>query len=167
MSTMRKTVLVVDDDPDIHLFLGAYLEEAGYKRTSAYHGMTCAPMARHERPDLIVLDHGLPGQNGEDTLHTLQSDPELAQIPVLVVSAHGADVWETSMRSLGVCGYLRKPVDPLEFLKRVESVIGKAVRAPLPASDGAPHEPPACPHCGQGLEALSRETLEALLAQLD
>jgi len=80
-------VLVVDDDPKAVELLSAYLAEPGYTVLRAYGGDEGIAMARHERPDLLVLDLMMPEVNGFDVVEALKSSPETVTIPIVVVTA--------------------------------------------------------------------------------
>ena len=163
---MTKTILLVDDDPDMHALLGVHLQQAGYQTSSAYDGLSCLAMARREAPDLIILDIGLPAGDGEQTLRKMSSLSQLAEIPVLVVSGRDEGSWGERMLAQGACGYLEKPVDPARLVDVVRGILSPMPQAPLPAAIAAPeieNVPLSCPHCGGEVGALQASTVAALL----
>jgi signal transduction histidine kinase/CheY-like chemotaxis protein len=101
-------VMIVDDDPQARQLLGAAVRRAGYRVIEAGDGNTALAMARERRPDVITLDVLMPRMDGWAVLTALKSDPELAQIPVMVVTVL-AD--RGIALSLGAAEFLTKPVD--------------------------------------------------------
>src|SRR5216684_3683522 len=87
-STMNELILVVDDEPKIVKLAQDYLQQAGFKVMSAADGMTALAMARHERPDLIVLDLNLPGMDGIDVCRAIRRDSD---VPVVMLTARDAE----------------------------------------------------------------------------
>ena len=127
---MPPTILLVDDDPDIHLLLGTFLREAGFQISAAYDGASALTAAERTTPDLIVLDIGLPDGDGEATLVELRGRPALANVPVMVVSACPKDEWAERVRLLGANGYLEKSADPMKLVAEVEALLhGKSAVA--------------------------------------
>jgi hypothetical protein len=104
----RGTVLVVDDDPGARILLGRSLSQEGFRVETARDGATGLQRARELRPDIITLDVLMPDMDGWAVLSALKSDPELAGIPVIMVTV----VDEKPMGfALGVAEYLTKPID--------------------------------------------------------
>ncbi len=104
----RRTVLIVDDDRDIRETLQEILEQEGYEVATAKNGLDALGTARDERPAMILLDLFMPVMDGLEFRRRQLLDPDLAGIPVIVVSA-AAGV-EDSIGSLGVAGHLEKPL---------------------------------------------------------
>lgn len=82
-----RTVLVIDDDPDIRDLLQTALEEAGYQVLTAVDG-AAVPLAQAQRPDLILLDIQMPGMDGVEVSKRLRANPITAAIPIVVMSAY-------------------------------------------------------------------------------
>jgi signal transduction histidine kinase/CheY-like chemotaxis protein/methyl-accepting chemotaxis protein len=103
----NSTVLVIDDDPSIRELLSDHLEKLGYKAISAQNGQEGLQMARQHKPDAITLDVMMPDMNGWTVLSALKEDPEVANIPVIMLS-----IIEDKERgyALGATDYLLKPV---------------------------------------------------------
>ncbi len=131
---MAQRILVVDDDRQIVRLVSSYLEEAGYVTLTAHDGDTAMHALRAERPDLVVLDIGLPGHDGLEITRWLRTDPHLANTPILMLTARVEDVDKIVGLELGADDYLTKPFNPREVLARVRAILRRA--APLA---GLPH----------------------------
>lgn len=113
-----KRILVVDDDPDIRETLAELLQEEGYAVTSAAHGAEALSALRTDpRPGLILLDLMMPIMDGWQFRAEQKKDPELASIPVVVISATGRDEF---VSSLGAAQFLKKPINLEQLLAAVE-----------------------------------------------
>jgi two-component system, cell cycle response regulator DivK len=123
-----KTVLVVEDDPEIAAMLVSVLQDHGYRALAAHTGVEAVEIARAERPDLISLDLFLPGLTGQDALHLLKASEETAVIPVIAVSAF-LEILSPGDRS-ALVALLPKPLEIDELLTAVERSIGRAARWP-------------------------------------
>ena len=84
---MAKTVLVVDDDKQLRRLVQSYLTEEGFRVVTAGDGQEALFVARHEKPDLIILDLMMPEMDGFAVIEAMQADPELAEIPVILLTA--------------------------------------------------------------------------------
>ncbi|ATB30698.1 hybrid sensor histidine kinase/response regulator [Melittangium boletus] len=120
------TVLVVDDDVLVQQLIAGQLEPSGFIVVTASDGLDALRKARELRPQAIVLDIHLPRMDGWSVLSTLKSEPDLARIPVIIIS-----VEEQRARgfSLGACEYLIKPVEPNHLVDVVRRSIGTAAGA--------------------------------------
>ena len=115
----RGLILTVEDDPDAQEVLRVYLEDGGYRVMQAYDGTQVAKAISKRRPDLITLDVLMPGKNGWEVLHDLQSDSNTMDIPVICISV--LDQRPLGL-SLGATEYLTKPVDKNILLKEISSI---------------------------------------------
>ena len=116
-------VLVVDDDPVILNLLTVNFEMEGYEVATAADGEEALEQVRADRPDLIVSDVMMPRMDGLALAAALKADPDLASIPLLLLSAKAqhADVSE----GLELADdYVTKPFDPLDLLERAVALIG-------------------------------------------
>lgn len=129
-----KTVLVVDDEPNVRYYLVSLLEDAGFRVMSAGDGVEALEMIRERRPDFISLDLVMPRKSGHKLLYELRKDKELSRIPVMIVTAHArdelgrnelSDILENRMIS-GPGTYLEKPVKPLDYVRSVQRALGIA-----------------------------------------
>jgi len=126
------SVLVVDDEQDIALYLSSVLEDAGMRVRMANDGREALEMVTEEPPDLISLDLVMPGTSGVRVLHELRRRKEWSRIPVIVVTAHArdpkvrGDLTEVLADSslAGPSLYLEKPVTAKRYLESVCRVLG-------------------------------------------
>lgn len=124
-----KRILVAEDNPSVKRLVCYTLERAGYQVLSASNGVEGLRMAREEKPDLLVLDVMLPGLDGFELCHRLRTDPQTAQLPILIFSAKTQDADLSTGLSLGADDYLIKPADPSEIVKRVANLLAKGSTA--------------------------------------
>ena len=117
--SLRRKVLVVDDEPDIVRALALRLKTAGYDVVTAMDGAGALMAAVTEQPDLVLLDIGIPFGDGHVVAARLRSNPKTAHIPILFLSARNAPEDLGSARSSGAVGFITKPYDPEELLRRV------------------------------------------------
>jgi DNA-binding response OmpR family regulator len=114
-----KTILVVDDEPKIVQLVRDYLERAGYRVLTASNGKTALALAHSERPDLIVLDLGLPEMDGLDVTRTLRRD---SNVPILMLTARSEETDKLVGLELGADDYITKPFSPKELVARIRVV---------------------------------------------
>jgi CheY-like chemotaxis protein len=127
-----KTVLVVDDEPNVRLYLQAILEDAGFKVVAAADGEEALDIIRQKKPDFISLDLVMPRKSGHKLLYELRKDSVLSKIPVLIVTAHAKD--EMGQKDLddllenrvmsGPGTYLEKPVSPDAYVNAIQRALG-------------------------------------------
>ncbi len=118
-----RTVLVVDDDPDIVRLIMLSLEREGFHAVGATSGEQALEIARSRHVDVITLDLRMPGADGTHVLRQLKQDPATRDIPVVVVSAYSAGK-EMELVATGVSGIVSKPIDDNELLSTIRSVLG-------------------------------------------
>ena len=115
-----RTVLVVDDDPDIRDLVTMKIASAGFDVRTAADGEAALAAARAFMPDLVLLDRMMPGLDGLHVCRMLRADPDLDRTLVLMLTAKAR---ETDIRdgfAAGADGYITKPFSPCELLARVE-----------------------------------------------
>jgi signal transduction histidine kinase/DNA-binding response OmpR family regulator len=132
---LAKTVLVVDDDPKIHELMQQTLDKAGIGVLHAFHGEECLSLARQYQPDLITLDVIMPLMDGWSTLSALKADPNLVNIPVILVSM----LLEKDLGfALGAVDYINKPIQPRALIEKIEHVLpADAIKSVLIVDDEA------------------------------
>jgi CheY-like chemotaxis protein len=127
-----KTVLVVDDEPNVRDYLAQILLDAGFQVVTAGDGSEAMEMIQRDPPDFISLDLVMPKKSGHKLLYELRKDKELSKIPVLIVTAHAQDeMGEGDLRDImdsrvlsGPGVYLEKPVKPLTYVRAVQRALG-------------------------------------------
>ncbi len=129
---LGKTVLVVDDEPDVRLFLKTVLEDAGFDVMLAANGKEALERVTEKKPDVISLDLVMPKMSGLKFYKYIQKNPERADIPVVVVTAHAQDEMgkgdlakiEAARPSRGVLLTLEKPVQPVAYVNAIRKAAG-------------------------------------------
>lgn len=106
-----KTILVVDDDPEILSMLSTRLESRGYRVITASDGKEALSEAKRRRPDLMVLDVMMPGKNGWEVARALKQDPITEPIKVVMLTAIGEQVNELTSPLYGADAHFDKPFD--------------------------------------------------------
>lgn len=122
----RKTILVVEDEPDIRELVRYNLDNAGFAVVEAADGESALEVARKERPALVLLDLMLPSSDGLEVCKILRSRPETANIPVVMLTARAAEVDRILGLELGADDYVTKPFSPRELIARVRAVLRRA-----------------------------------------
>jgi len=123
------TILIVDDEPKIVQLARDYLEQAGFAVLSAADGTAALAAARSARPDLIVLDLGLPGTDGLDVTRHVRRE---SNVPIIMLTARGEESDKLVGLELGADDYIVKPFSPKELVARVRSVLRRAEGAAAP-----------------------------------
>lgn len=121
-------ILLIDDDRDFVEATVAVLESA-YDVDVAYDGASGLERARTVRPDLVILDVIMPGEDGFQVCENLKADPALASVPVIMLTSlpNGIRTLDTSGAAPCAEGYLEKPVRPAELLRQVSRILGSVV----------------------------------------
>ncbi|HEY69666.1 MAG TPA: response regulator transcription factor [Anaerolineae bacterium] len=127
-------ILVIDDEPNIVRLVRDYLEEAGFRVLTASNAETGLHALRREMPDLLVLDLGLPDQDGWDLTRKIRSDPRVAGIPIIMLTARADETDRIIGLELGADDYITKPFNPREVIARVRAVL----RRSSPSKAGSP-----------------------------
>ena len=115
-----QTILVVEDEPRIAAIAADYLRHAGYQVAVAADGAQALEAARTVRPDLVVLDLGLPGIDGLEVTRTLRSG---STVPIIMVTARVEEADRLLGLETGADDYLTKPFSPRELVARVKAVL--------------------------------------------
>src|SRR5436190_15391718 len=127
----RPHVLVVEDDPTVSDVVTRYLERDGYEVETVNDGRAAVERARSRPPDLMVLDIMLPGLDGFEVFRRLRS---FAPVPVIMLTARGAEDDRVLGLELGADDYVSKPFSPRELTARVKTVLRRAEGRAAPPS---------------------------------
>ncbi len=125
-------VLVVDDDPTVREVVLSYLRADGYEVSEASDGETALAMVARARPDLVVLDVMLPGIDGLEVCRDIRASTD---IPVILLTALGAEADRVVGLELGADDYLTKPFSPRELVLRVGLVLRRSAESSTPHPD--------------------------------
>ena len=117
---MNEMILVVDDEPKIVKQAKDYLERGGFQVVTAADGSMALAQARHERPDLVVLDLNLPGMDGLDVCRALRRESD---VPIIMLTARVDETDRLIGLELGADDYITKPFSPREMVARVRAVL--------------------------------------------
>lgn len=118
-----RTVLIVDDEPEILRILRDYLERAGFAVLTAADGEAAVATAHRHRPDLVLLDLTLPSLDGLDVARALRRD---AEVPIIMLTARSDETDRIVGLELGADDYVAKPFSPREVVARVRAVLRRA-----------------------------------------
>lgn len=113
-------VLIIEDEPQIVRTLRLYLEQAGFSTAAIYDGKQAIPAFRQEKPDLILLDLNLPGQDGIDVCRAIRRE---SAVPIIMVTARSEETDRLIGLELGADDYVVKPFSPREVVARVRAVL--------------------------------------------
>lgn len=120
---MGKVILIVEDDPKNLKLIRDLLQVSGYSIREATDGRQGIKLARDERPDLILMDIQLPIVNGLEATKILKADATTADIPIVALTAYAMTGDEEKILNVGCEGYLTKPINIREFLKKVKEYL--------------------------------------------
>ena len=127
---MSEVVLLIEDDADIALGVRTVLNRNGFEVRAATEGRDGLRLFHSERPDIVVLDVGLPEMDGWTVLERIR---ELSEVPVLMLTSHGREVDKVRGLRAGADDYLTKPFGTAEFVARVQALLRRQRPAdPLP-----------------------------------
>src|SRR5437868_9972276 len=125
-----KTILIVDDEPQIAEIASDYLRLAGFDVIVAGDGVRALEVVRGRRPDLVVLDLGLPGMDGTDVARAIRRDSDL---PIIMLTARVQEDDRLQGLEIGADDYITKPFSPRELVARVRAVLR---RTEIRSADG-------------------------------
>ncbi len=124
MSTNKK-VLVVDDEREIVKLISIKLAKEGFEVLEAYDGEEALQKIFQEKPDLILLDFMMPRVSGWEVFTTLKENSELRDIPIIAITAMGHFEELIKHPAFEIAGYIIKPFDTNEVIKKVKETLGK------------------------------------------
>jgi DNA-binding response OmpR family regulator len=124
---MAKKILVIDDEPKIVEICQDYLVKAGFDVNHAYDGATGLDLARHNPPDLIVLDLMMPDMDGLDVCRELRRE---SNVPIIMLTARVEETDKIIGLEMGADDYMTKPFSPRELVARVRTVLRRGIGSP-------------------------------------
>ena len=123
MGEESKKILIVDDEPDVASLLNLMLKSKGYETITAGDGQEALEKARHEKPDLIVLDIMLPRLDGYKVARMLKFDEKFSHIPIIMVTAKIQEKDKKTGLEMGADAYVTKPFDTAMLLEKINEVL--------------------------------------------
>ena len=132
-----KNILIVDDDPEILRMVSTYLTGEGYSVETATNGTRMGEILNANAIDLVILDLGLPGQDGLDLAHALRAKSDIG---IIILTGRGAVVDRVVGLEIGADDYLTKPVSLRELLARVRSVLRRQAAGVAKRNPTAPSQ---------------------------
>lgn len=120
------TILVIDDDPHIHVILTRIFRRHGFTVLLALDGPGGIQQAIEHEPDLILLDIVMPGMDGVETARRLREEPCCDDIPILFLTAFAPAVGRHEAKAVAVDGFISKPFDVKDLVEKVQAFIGEA-----------------------------------------
>ena len=116
---MTRTVLLVDDEPNIVLSLQFLIEQAGYQALVARDGEAALQAIEEHKPDLVLLDVMLPKRDGFDVCETIRARPEWNDIRIVMLTAKGRDSEREKGLALGADAYITKPFSTRDAMEQI------------------------------------------------
>src|SRR5580692_3329932 len=127
--THKKRILLIEDEEDIAALIKLQAEISGYKLHVEVDGINGYRAIEREKPDLVIIDIMLPGINGYDVCRKIKSNPELKNIPVIILSAKGEELDVVLGLELGADDYVAKPFSPKVLFSRIKAVLRRGKEA--------------------------------------
>jgi len=118
-----KTILLIEDHYDSARLVIRSLEAHDYRVLHASDGESGLTMAREEKPDLVLLDLGLPDVEGQTLISFIKNIPKLAEVPIIAVTAWPPDTARQMIQAYGCNGYISKPISPKTFPSQIAAYL--------------------------------------------
>jgi CheY-like chemotaxis protein len=119
----QRTILIVDDFDDTRLLLRTWLQRKGYRVVEAENGKQAVAMAESSHPDLIIMDVEMPELDGLSATRQIRTLANSEELPIVVVSAYGADLFRADALAAGCNEYVSTPFEPDVLEKVIRSLI--------------------------------------------
>lgn len=119
----KQRILLIEDEEDIASLIKLQAEVTGYKLHVEVDGINGYRAVEREKPDLVILDIMLPGQNGLDVCRKIKGNPELRDIPVIILTARSEEIDVVLGLELGADDYVAKPFSPKILFSRIKAVL--------------------------------------------
>jgi len=121
---MTKSILVVEDEPNIVLSLQFLMKKAGFDVRAARDGEKALQAVEQRAPDMVLLDVMIPKRDGYDVCQTIRSNPEWSDIHIIMLTAKGRDVDREKGLALGANDYVTKPFSTRDLTEKVKEILG-------------------------------------------
>lgn len=121
--TQKKRIILIEDEEDIAALIKLQAEISGYKLHVEVDGINGYRAVEREKPDLVILDIMLPGENGLDVCRKIKSNAELKNIPIIILSAKGEELDVVLGLELGADDYVSKPFSPKVLFSRIKAIL--------------------------------------------
>src|SRR5450756_1189182 len=131
-------ILIIEDDPNLRRGMNLRLRANGYETALAEDGVSAVVVARAERPDLALVDIGLPGGDGFSVMRRLQSLASTAGMPMIVITGRDPLTAWPNAEALGAMTLLQKPVDTVKLLATIAEALGTTTARPVMTIIGMP-----------------------------
>ena len=119
----QRTILVVDDFDDTRLLLRTWLQKKGYRVVEAENGYQAIAEAERAQPDLIIMDVEMPELDGLNATRQIRELNQIPRVPIVAVSAYGADQYRDQALEAGCDEYVSTPFEPEELEKLIRSFL--------------------------------------------
>ncbi len=116
-------ILIVDDEKDIADLISYNLEREGFPTIKAFHGDKVLAIIKAQKPDLMILDLMLPGTNGLDICKGVRANPDIAHLPLIMLTAKSDEVDKIIGLEIGADDYITKPFSVKELIARVRTIL--------------------------------------------
>ena len=123
---MGRSVLIVDDEPNIVRSLQFLMSKAGYRVRVARDGEQALDEIAKAQPDLVLLDAMMPKRDGFDVCQTIRANPGWSRVRIIMLTAKGRDIEREKGLAMGADDYITKPFSTKDVVSRVEKVLGPA-----------------------------------------
>lgn len=127
--TQKKRIILIEDEEDIAALIKLQAELTGYKLHVEVDGINGYRTIEREKPDLVILDIMLPGQNGFDVCRKMKNNAELKNIPVIILTAKAEEIDVVLGLELGADDYIAKPFSPKVLFSRIKAVLRRTKEA--------------------------------------
>jgi len=124
----RRSLLLVDDDPEILTLLRAKLANEPFELLTAVEGESALNIVRTQKPDLVVLDVNLPGLSGLEVCRSLRADKDTRDIPIIILSGRSDQIDRVLGLEFGADDYVTKPFNPRELILRIHNVLRRVYK---------------------------------------
>lgn len=124
LSDVKKTILICDDEPNIRESIRYAVVKEGFGYILASNGNAAYDMAQSEKPDLVILDVGMPGMTGFEVCEKLRQDHTFSDIPIIILTAYGQADDEINAFRIGADKFITKPFSPRVLRQTLREVLG-------------------------------------------